>query len=43
MTLGGLTLLAAAYGDEAEPTATPAPAGAIEGVIKDADGSPGNQ
>ena len=40
LTLAGLILVAAACGEGAEPTATPSSSGVIEGVVKDADGSP---
>ncbi len=38
--MAGLILVAAACGEGAEPTATPASSGIIEGVVKDADGRP---
>ena len=38
--LAGLILVAAACREGAEPTATPALSGIIEGAVKDADGSP---
>lgn len=38
--LASLVLVAAACGEGAGPTATPALGGSIEGVVKDADGKP---
>jgi len=38
LTLASLILVAGACGEGADPTATPASSGTIEGVVKDADG-----